>query len=243
MRGAFSGSMFGVMYVRRLCNPCATPASGNLHATIRCDDSRIAIWDTVSQSECACQNWLFSECSTAENDKLRTKCGRGGAHKRGHARHRNMVRRKDPSSNSTFEASGEEEDVSYCLVRTGHFPRPPLVFGARSATISVMQKKTPAPARSRRRRVVPVAPVARTAQGWVILTEATSIQRGTVTCALPKRAHRAPTAPQSNTLASLYDKNSEIRHPRIRSKRRVAKISVSRVSRDAFFEHFPETCV
>ena len=146
-----------------------------------------------------------------------------------------MVRRKDPSSNSTFEASGEEEDVSYCLVRTGHFPRPPLVFGARSATISVMQKKTPAPARSRRRRVVPVAPVARTAQGWVTLTEATSIQRGTVTCALPKRAHRAPTAPQSNTLASLYDKNSEIRQ------------ALEYGRNDAWlrspFREFPETCV
>ena len=51
------GGFFGV-HVWRSCmcaayaNPCGTPARGNLRATIRCDDSRIAIWDTVSQSEC-----------------------------------------------------------------------------------------------------------------------------------------------------------------------------------------------
>ena len=71
-----------------------------------------------------------------------------------------------------------------------------LVFGARVRGIFRRGcKNKPARVRSRRRRDVPVAPVARTAFGWVLPTETTSIQGGAVARTPPKRPRRAPTDP------------------------------------------------
>ena len=71
-----------------------------------------------------------------------------------------------------------------------------LVFGARvRGQFRRGCKNKPARVRSRRRRDVPVAPVARTAFGWVLSTETTSIQGGAVARTPPKRPRRAPTDP------------------------------------------------
>lgn len=131
--------------------------------------------------------------------KLRSNVAAWGAHYRARARDRNMVRRKDPSSNATFEASEQVEgDVSYCLVRARRFPLPRVGFWrASSGPISARMQK-----QARAREIAPAARCSggarRTYRVWLGASHREDLDSGR-----GRGAHAPQTPPKSPRIAPI----------------------------------------
>ena len=131
--------------------------------------------------------------------KLRSNVAAWGAHYRARARDRNMVRRKDPSSKATLEASEQVEgDVSYCLVRARRFPLPRVGFWrASSGHISARMQK-----QARAREIAPAARCSggarRTYRVWL-----GAFHRDDLDSGRGRGAHAPQTPPKSPRIAPI----------------------------------------